>query len=115
MGKIKKMIEQRSKDSPLPKLPFHINTLKPPYIAVAPITPFIRYHHLANDSAVGFGKIIQAFCGIAQQRRHSQVNTVWVEFQLFSLICQPKVEFGYDGSISWLSWSDIDVDDTGYR
>jgi len=93
------MLKQGAEDTFAAKILQHIDTLKPPEIAIAPVAPFISDHDLANDFPIHFGDIVQAFGWISQDGRYTFGDTVRIEVQLLRFFSQSQVKFSDDRSI----------------
>jgi hypothetical protein len=59
--------EETPEDTVAAEFLLHINTLKPPEVAVPPIAPFVGDHDLADHHAVQFSNVIKTLGRVAEQ------------------------------------------------
>ena len=69
-----KMLNELSEDATSSKVRMHIHALQPPNLAVTPIAPFERVHHLTDDAIIECGHEVSAMPGIAQDRSHAELD-----------------------------------------
>src|SRR5712691_439698 len=100
------VLDQLAEDPLASKVGMHIDTLQPPNLAVAPVAPFKRVHHLADHSPVEAGDEVTAVTRIRQDRPHTELHGRTIELLAFGLGRQTTVEVNDDLFVSRIGLSD---------
>jgi hypothetical protein len=84
--------EQGAKNPTLPEFRFHIYTLKPPQVPVAPVAPLVSDHHLTGDGPVDFRNVVKTHCRVLENSANTLGNAVRLQVQVLGFASQAQVE-----------------------
>ena len=91
-GQRLQMLVQRAADAPAPVVGVHVHALDPPDVAVAPVAPLVRVHHLADDAAVRARDVVGAARRARQQPPHPVAQGPAIEAYALALVGEAGVE-----------------------
>jgi hypothetical protein len=87
------LLEQFSEHAAAAELRFDIDTLNPPEIAIAPVTPLLCDHKLAGNLPLDFGDEIGAFGGIGEHGPDAATHAFGIELDPLGFRRDGEVEF----------------------